>query len=534
MNVRPTLLMLSGATALLMLIACVNLAMLMLGEVTRRQPELTARAALGAAPGRLSRQLLAETLVVSGSAALLGVAVGWALTRILLAMAPAGITGLGAVRFDFRVFGFVTLAAVVAGTVSGVLPVIAILRWRRYGAGGVGGQTARGEVRIQRLLVGTEVALCLVMLVGCSLLGRALLKLSAIDPGFASDGLVAVDLIGPRQLWADSAAALAFETAAIRELGGIPGVARVSGSNQGLFNGHWSSSPIRVVGPGGDSPEHPVMQHVVLPGYFKTMGVPIAIGRDFSEGDLPGAAKVAIISAAEAKRDFSGVSPIGKLVKWQSEKLTVVGVAADVHYTQLDNEDQPTIYVPSAQWAGEWMSYVVRASGATDASLLIHTIRDRLVALNPTVSIQSIALVPALVRRSYAEEQYRTLLGSLFGMVGTVLAAFGMFGVISRTVARRMREAGIRSALGAPAYSITMVMLRETGIGALFGLGAGLLMAAYLAKGLTPYLHGIPSFDPVAYGVALGAFVVAAGIATVPAASKAARVDPARVLRAEG
>lgn len=535
MSLRPTLLMLSGATALLMLIACVNLAMLMLGEVTRRQPELAARAALGAGPGRLSRQLLAETMVVSLSAATLGAVIGWGLTRVLVALAPAEMTGLSAVQFDLRVFGFVTVAAIVAGVLSGVLPVVAILRWRRFGAGGSGyGQTARGEVQVQRLLVGIEVALCLVMLVGCSLLGRALLKLSAIDPGFASDGLVAVDLMGPPKLWADSASAIAFETAAVRELRGIPGVASVSGSNSGLFNGHWSSSPIKLVGAPADAPGHPVMQHVVLPGFFKTLGATLAMGRDFNEGDVAGATKVAIISAAEARRDFPGVSPIGRLVKWQSEELTIVGVASDVHYTKLDNEDQPTIYVPSTQWAGEWMSYQIRASGSTDASLLIHPIQARLLAINPTLSIQSIAVVPALVRRSYAEEQYRTLLGTMFGLVGTVLAAFGMFGVISRTVARRLREAGIRSALGAPALSITLVMLRETAIGALFGLGAGILMAAWLAKGLTPYLHGIPSFDPAAYGVAIAAFVLAAGVATVPAASRAARVDPAKVLRAEG
>lgn len=532
---RPTLLLLAGATGLLVLIACVNLAMLMLGDIARRQGELVARSALGAAPGRLSRQMLAETLAIAMSGAALGIGVGWAMLRVLIALAPADIVGLGQVRFDLPVFGFVAAAAAVAGVVAGVLPVFTVLRWRRYGAGGAGpGQTPRGEARVQRALVGVEAAIGLVMLVGCSLLGRALMKLTAIDPGFPSDGLITVEFRPPVHQWSDSAAAIAFNAAAVRDLSAIPGVIAVSGSNTGLFNGNWSSSPLTIVG--GDPNTEPglVMQRTVLPGYFSTMRVPVTQGRDFTEGDNAGASKVAIISASEARRDFPGLSPVGRLVKWQGKELTVVGVVADLHYNKLDAEFQPTIYVPTAQWWADWMSYLVRGTPGSASLRLLPVIRDRLLAINPAIYVETVAPVPALVRRSYAEESYRTLLGTLFGGVGTVLAAFGMFGVVSRTVARRMREAGIRSALGAPIGSITALMLRETAIGASCGLGAGLILSVWLARALIPYLHGVPSFDPMAYGVALVTFVLSAAIATVPVAQRAARVDPAKVLRTDG
>lgn len=532
--VRPSLLMLAGATALLMLIACVNLAMLMLGEAARRQPEIAARTALGAAPGRLVRQLLTESLVIAGSAATLGMFFGWGLTRILVTMAPAGVPGLTDVRFDVRVFFFTAICAVVAGIASGVLPVIALLKWGRHPVvGAATGLTPRGEIRVQRLLVGVEVALSLMMLVGCSLLGRSLLRLTEVDPGFSADGLVLVELTGPRALWGDSATAVSFEAAAVRELRAIPGVAEVSGSTAGLYNGNFSSSPIRVVGRPETDNLPSVQQRVVLPSYFHTMRVPILTGRDFAEADDPSSTRVAIISDAEARRDFPGQSALGQRVSWQALEWTIIGVAADVHYTGLDKEYQPTIYVSSLQYAGDWLSYLVRATGTADGTILTRAIRERLTSVNPSITFTGINTVPTLVQRSYAEERYRTLLGSLFGVIGTVLAACGMFGVISRTVARRMREAGIRSALGAPSGSLTTLMLRETAIGAMLGVAVGIPAAVWLARSLTPYLYGVTGSDPVAYLAALLLFTAAAVIATVPPARRAARVDPARVLRSD-
>lgn len=533
-SIRPSLIILGGATVLLLLIACVNLAILMLGESSRRQPEMAARAALGAGPARLIRQLLTESLVVSASASLIGLLTGWGIMRVLLRLAPANIPGLADVRFDVRVFLFAAACALVAGIISGVLPVFALLRWGRHQVvGSASGLTARGEVVVQRLLVGLEVALSIVMLVGCSLLGRSLLQLSKVDTGFTPEGLTHIELDAPTRIWSDSATVLGYTAAVTRELQGISGVTMVSGSNGGMFNGRWSSSPIKVVGQPDPVVRRDVQQRVVLPDYFRTMQLRLTSGRDITEADNASSTRVAIISQAEVDRDFAGRSPLGQRVVWQGEQWEVIGVAADAHYRGLDTAFEPTIYIPAAQWSGNWMSFVVRTAPGIEVALLSRAIRDRIGSVNAAVTIRNLSSVSSLVERSYDEERYRTMLGSLFGIIGTTLAACGMFSVVARTVARRMREAGIRSALGASARSLTRLMLRETVIGSLFGMVVGLPMAVLLARTLTPYLYGVTSADPVAYLVALGMFIVAAALATIPSARRAAAVNPAVVMRSE-
>jgi putative ABC transport system permease protein len=533
-SIRPSLIILGGATALLLLIACVNLAILMLGESSRRQPEMAARTALGAGPARLIRQLFAESMVISTSAAALGLALGWALTRVLVSLAPANIPGLSDVHFDLRVFLFAVACAIVAGLVSGVLPAFALLRWGRHQVvGSATGLTARGELLVQRVLVGVEVALSIVMLVGCSLLGRSLVRLSNVDPGFGVSGLMYVSVDAPSKVWADSITAVNFVRSAVRELEGISGVVAVSGANAGLFNGSGSSSPIKRVGKPEPEVRRDVQQRVVLPNYFRTMQLPLISGRDFTEQDNASSEAVAIISQAEVERDFPGESPLGQRVVWQGQQWTVIGVAADAHYKKLDSDYQPTIYIPSRQWDGNWMNYIVRTAPGIDGTLLAGAIKERLLALNAAITVKEVNPVPTMMQSSYAEERYRTMLGSLFGIIGTVLAAFGMFGVVARTVARRMREAGIRSALGASAKSLTRLMLRETVIGALFGIGLGIPAAAWLARSLTPYLFGVTSADPMAYLLALGLFTLAGAVATIPSARRAAEVDPAIVMRSE-
>ncbi len=532
--VRSSLIILSGAVALLLLIACVNVATLMFGEAARRQPEIAARAALGATPSRLARQLLTESVVISVFGAVVGLGLGWILTRALVALAPAKIPGLADVRFDGRVFLFAAVCAVVTGIAFGVLPTFALLRWGRHSAVRIGGgQTARGELQIQRALVAIEVALSLVMLIGSSLLGRSLVRLADVDTGFVPEGLMFVQPSAPLRIWADSLAATNYVAAAVRTIAAIPGVAAVSGSNSGMFNGNSSSSPIKVVGQPGDGPQRDVQQRVVLPDYFHTMRVPILTGRDFSTSDNSSSERVAIISAAEARRDFPSGRALGQRVLWQGQPWTVIGVAGDVHYTGLATDFQPTIYIPNGQWGGDWMYYLVRASGSGDGTNLMQVIRNRLATVNPAVTIAAITPVPSLVQHSYAEERYRALLGSLFGIIGSALAAVGMFGVISRTVSRRMREAGIRVALGAPARSLTRLMMRETLIGAGIGVAVGLPTAAWLARGLTPYLFGVHAADPVAFAVALFLLTGATIAATLPPARRAGRVDPVTVLRSE-
>lgn len=531
---RPSVLMLSGAVLLLLLIACVNVATLMLGEAVRRQPEIFARRALGATPARLGRQLLTESVVIAGAGAVLGALAAWGGVRVLVHAAPGRIPGITDAHVDARVLAFTVVCALVIGIGFGLLPAFALLRWGGHGTVRIGaGQTPRGTVAMQRTLVAAEVALSVVMLVGCSLLGRSLVRLSSVDPGFVVNGLFEVDMNARNLFWSDDARVTRFYTAAVDALLGIPGVTAASGSSGGLFEGGGSSSPIKIEGVVySDSTGAPdIQQRVVLPDYLHTIGVPLLAGRDFSSSDQIGSEPVAILTESAVKRDWGGQSPIGKHVIWQGKTWTVIGVAADIRYNQLSQDVQPTIYIPSAQRPGDGMVLTIRASA--DPRALEALIKTRLAPIDPAVTVRSVDAVRTLIRQSYAEERYRTLLGSLFGVLAAILAGVGVFGVVSRTVAQRLREAGIRVALGAQERSVIGLMLRDTLRGTVIGLALGLALAIILARTLTPYLYGVGAADPLAYLVALVLLGITLIAATLPPARRAARVDPVTVLRAE-
>ncbi|HEY3935569.1 MAG TPA: ABC transporter permease [Gemmatimonadales bacterium] len=531
---RPSVLMLSGAVLLLLLIACVNVATLMLGDAVRRQPEMVARRALGATPARLARQLITESVVMAGVGAALGALAAWAGVRLLVHAAPAKIPGITDAHVDARVLTFTGVCALVIGVGFGLLPAFALLRWGGHSMVRIGaGQTPRRAAAMQRTLVAAEVALSLTMLVGCSLLGKSLVQLTSVNPGFVANGLFQIDMDARGIFWGDDARMARFYTAAVEALHGVPGVTAVSGSSGGLFEGGGNSSPIKVEGVVySDSSGPPdIQQRVVLPDYLRTIGVPVLAGRDFNSSDQIGNEPVAILTRSAVRRDWGGQSPVGKRVIWQNKTWTVIGVAADIRYDQLSHDVQPTTYIPSAQWPGAGMVLTFRATA--DVPALEALVKARLASLDAAVTIQQVEPVRSLIRQSYAEERYRTVLGSLFGVLATILAGVGIFGVISRTVAQRMREAGIRVALGAQEPSIIALMLRGTITGALIGIVAGLALSALLAHLLTPFLFGVHAADPVAYLVAFGLLAVTMIVATLPPARRAARVDPAKILRTE-
>jgi putative ABC transport system permease protein len=529
---RPSVLILSGAVVLLLLIACLNVATLMLGEAVRRQPELFARQALGATPARLARQLITESLAIAGIGAALGALAARSGVRLLVRAAPGRIPGITDAHVDGRVLLFASTCAVAIGVAFGLIPALAMLRWGSASRVRIGtGQTARGAALAQRALIAAEVALSLVMLVGCSLLGRSLVRLTAVNPGFVSDGLFEVTTFSTAKFWRDDSRVDRFDAAAIEALRAVPGITAASGSSGGLFEGGGSSSPLKVVGVEYTDGGPMIQQRVVLPGYLHTIGAPLLAGRDFSSADQIGSEPVAIVTQAAVRRDFDGHSPIGRQVIWQGKTWTVVGVAGDVLYKELSANVDPMIYIPSAQWPGNSVVLTVRASA--DPQALARMIRSRLDAIDPAVTVDGVDAVRSLMQHSYAEERYRTLLGSLFGILAAALAGVGMFGVISRTVAQRLREAGIRVALGAQERSVVALMLRDTIRGAALGVVAGTVLAVLLARALTPYLFGVRAGDPVAYLLAFALLAITMIAATVPPARRAARVDPVTILRAE-
>jgi putative ABC transport system permease protein len=532
-GVRASLWILFSAVVLLLLIACANVATLMLGEAVRREREISARLALGAGPWRIARQLLTESVTLALVGAALGAALGWVGMKLLVSMAPARIPGLSDVRLDLRVLGFAVVCALSTGLLFGLVPAMLLLRRGTRGIVRVGaGQTGRDVRWGQHVVIGVEVALSLVLLVGSSLLGHSLRQVATVDPGFNVRDLRVIETVQQSGFWRDEDRVRNYYTHGVHELAAIPGVVAVSDNSLTPFNGNSSSSPVKVddkTYADGESEGNSQQRHVP-PGYFRTLGIPLLAGRDFGDQDRKGGELSIIVSETEAHRDWPSRPPLGHRLYWQGKWRTVVGMVGDVQYAKLTRDYEPTVYLPFDQEVsgGEFVVRVRPGIAGIDAA-----IHQRLSSIDAGVIVDSIKSMRDMVGHSYAEERYRALLSSLFGSLAGVLAAIGIFGVLSRSVARRMREAGIRVALGAPSSALTRLLLRDvlTGVGAglLAGIGASLLVARLLA----PYLYGVTTHDPVAFGGSVVLIGVATGLATLPPARRASRVDPAQVLRME-
>ena len=540
-DVRAPLYVLLAAAGMLLVIACINVATLLLGEAATREQEMAARAALGASMGRLVGQLLTESLALAFAGLVLGTALAWAGTRLLVAYAPSRIPGMTNVHVDLRVLGASLGATLVTGLLFGLAPALSLSRARPGSLFRGGGQSARGGATLQRTLIAVELALSVVLLVGAGLLTRTLQRITQVAPGFRTDHLI-VDTPGfPRVAGRDSNVTRAFQSAVLARLAAIPGVAAVTASDGPPFSGRSSSTTIQPEGtepqgPGGGprdvGPRHEVQQRVTVPGYFSAVGITLKEGRDFTAEDRTDAPLVAIVSSLTARREFPNQSALGKRVKYQGSWRTIVGVVDDVHLQRLSADVQPTIYTPVAQRRGSWvLSLMVRTSG--DPGRVEPQIRRVVAELAPAATTQTIETMTVMLSRSFAEERYRSLLVSLFGVIAVILAAVGIYGVTSRAVSRRMRELAIRSALGATARSIALTVIAASSVGAAIGIGVGLLGARVGSTVLTPFLFGVTATDSVTYAAILVMLGLITLAATYLPALRASRVNIASILRGE-
>ncbi|HEU4785892.1 MAG TPA: ABC transporter permease [Gemmatimonadaceae bacterium] len=529
--VRAPLLVLLGAVALLLLIACVNIATLLLGEAATRDMEMSARVALGATRGRLVRQLLTESLLLSGVGAAVGALLAWWGTKAIVALAPATIPGIRTAAVDFRILGVTLIGATITGVLFGLVPAFAL------SASGPAtllrsGHTVRGRGRLQRAMIATELALSVLLLVGAGLLSRSLQKLSAVDPGFRADHLLAVR-ISFAESWRDTIQLRAFYADAVTRLGATPGVTAATAASNVPFTGGWSSSPYILVGEGQAermAHKHEVQQRVIAPNYFAVMGIPVLAGRAFKEGDRADGTPVAIISEAAARRDFPNETAVGKRVNYQGAWREIVGIVRDVKFSRLSADDQPAIYTPISQRLNV-MDLVVRTD--RDPGTIASTVRKIVRDVGPTVAVTGIDDVQSLIHRSFGEERFRTALIGLFGTMAAVLAAVGMFGVTARAVGRRTREVGIRVALGATSSAVVAMIVRQTMNGVAIGVAIGLVGSIAATRILTPYLFGVSAHDPATYGAIFAFMVLVSIIASWVPARRAGRVEPAVVLRGE-
>ena len=536
-GVRPALLAILGAVVLVLLIACVNVANLLLARAAQRRGEFAMRAALGAGQMRIVRQLLTESLLLAAVGGLLGIAVAELGVRGLVALSPPELPRVDAIRVDTAVLIFALIITTFVGVIVGLVPAIQSARSDPQSSLKQSAhQMASGHQLVRRSLVVSEVALALVLLSSAGLLFRSLERLFSVDPGFDAEHLLTMQLqeSGSRYIQ-DAPRARFFEQAleAVRQLPGVESAAFVS---QVPLSGDFDSYGIEYQA----LPHEPdsVFRYVVSPDYFETMRIPLRRGRFLNERDRTQEPVAVLISESLAKSRFAGRDPIGQRVRMgpnmgraDAPWATIVGVVGDVRQLSLGVAETDAFYTTRWNWVDNVQSVVVRTRG--DAGDLAPEVRSAIWSIDKDVPITRVATMNSLVAGSEAERRFSLMLFEVFALVGLILAATGIYGVLSGSVTERTREIGVRAALGASRGSILALIVRQgmtlTGI----GVAIGLLGALAASKALITLLFGVSRLDPITYVGVIGLLLAVSAVACWLPAWRAAQVDPAITLRAE-
>lgn len=535
--VRPMFYALFGAVSLLLLIACANIANLILVRNTARHRELLVRAALGASRGRIVRQLLTESVILAAIGGLVGLVAAKAGVDAILALAPENLPRAQEVALDPRAVAFTLALTVLTGLGVGLIPAWSSApasladALKGYSGGGSGGRKTRV---VRELLVVGEISLALVLLASASLLIRSFARLSQIDPGFRSEQALMFSVYSGI-LDAEKEKIRTFADAVMDRFRSLPGVRSVGVSYAAPFSG--ASYPITLDIEGRNVPvnERPSAAYFpVNPDYFRAMGIPLLYGRLFSDHDRPGSLRVAIVSQAVADRYFGGTAAIGRRIRLRGEPepwREIVGVVGDVKDQALRADSAPQIYEPFAQLPTSAMTFVIR--GDESYATLAPALRRELRAVNAEVPIARIDSLDRLVANSVARERLAALIFLCFSLAALTVAVSGIYTVMSYMVSQRTREFGIRLALGARPADLRRLVFsrvaRLVGIALLMG-GGGVLAASRLFESL---LYHTPPHDPVVLGLLV---ILLAGVALIASwgpSRRAAKADPVVALRAE-
>jgi putative ABC transport system permease protein len=535
-DVRTPLLLLLGAVGLVLIIACVNVANLLLARATARETELAVRTALGAGRKRLIRQLLTESVLLglAGGAAGLLLAV-WG-TDALTAASPQGIPRLDEIGVDGTVVAFATVVALGTGLLFGLIPAIQITRadlgsTLREGARGSG--SGRAANRARRTLVVSEMALAVTLLVGAGLLIRSFAALTSVDPGFRTERLVTFELSPPASSYPSDRIA-PFYVDVLDRMSRLPGVEAVAAATEMPLMGTGSIFGFDIENqpppPPGFVQDAAVTSATA--GYFETVGIPLRRGRLFTDQDRPGAPEVLVINEAFARRYFPDEDAVGRRLSFDGDSWAeVVGVVGDAPQYDLAREVRPAIFGTHAQFTTRAMTIIARTTG--DPLSLTGAIRAEMSAIDPTLPIERFTTGEQLVADAVAQPRFYMLLLTIFAAVALTLAAVGIFGVMSYLVAQRTREIGLRIALGADPGSVLRLVVSGALALAVLGVGLGIVAALIGSRLMAGLLFGIGAVDPLTYIGAAGVLLGVAGIASYLPARAATRVDPNVALRYE-
>ncbi len=537
-EIRPALLVLLGAVAFLLLIACANIANLLLARAASRQKEIAIRTALGASRLRVLRLLLTESVILSLAGGCLGLLLALWGTDALMALAPDNIPRLNEVGVDARVFGFTLAVSVLTGIVFGLIPSIhaskpdlneALKEGSRGSTGGVAGK------RIRSALVAVEVALSLVLLIGAGLMIRSFLRLQQMNLGFNPDNVLAVNLSLSPSKYPEDRQQVAFFQAALERLQSLNGV-QSAGATTGLpLTLSLSGSDFRIEGRPEPEPgkEMIINTRSVSPGYFRTLGIPLIKGRDFSDRDKGDAPKAAIINYDLARIYFPDEDPLGKRITFDDggSWISIVGVIADVKQLGLDSSAKPEVYFPYLQMTAPTMSIVVR-TGSNPLNL-VAAMKDQIQEIDKDLPIADVKTMRQLLSESVSGRRFNMLLLAVFAGVALVLAAVGIYGVMSYSVSQRTHEIGIRMALGAQTSDVLKLVVGEGMLLAIAGVTIGLVASLFLTRLMSSLLFRVSATDPITFALISVILTGVALAASLVPARRAVKVDPMVALRYE-
>jgi putative ABC transport system permease protein len=540
-NATRGLWMLLAATGLLLLIACTNVANLLLARAVVRERDLAVRASLGAGRRRLFGQVMGETIALAVLGSVVGIGLAWGLLRIFVSLAPVNFPRLAAIDLDISVLGFALIVAVFAGFVAGVAPAIHLLRSDLNAVIRAGGNRAitAGRARAaSRLLVVSEVALALALVTTAGLMVKSLLRLQSQDLGVTRAPMLTFGVGVPPFVANGNDAVSRFQLDFLQRVRALPGVTHASAISLLPVGATGNNGPVRRIDQTGDTDGVPVTEfRIVMDRYFETMGVPMIAGRAIDERDRAGAMPVAVINETLAKRLFPNLEPpaiLGQPVRIgaiHGPTNQIVGIAANVRSRRPDMVPDPEIYVPFQQVPAPGMSYVVRAEG--DPAMLTRQIRSTLAQMTPYIAMASVRSFDEVVATSTRTSGLLSWLSVLFGVLAAALAILGIYSVMSYTVAQRERELAIRAAVGASRSSLLSMVLREGLMLSGAGIAAGAILAFAASGVLRSLLYQVSATDPMVFvASALGLAAIALAGYLIPAA-RASRVEPVVALRSE-
>jgi putative ABC transport system permease protein len=525
-----------------LLIACVNVANLLLARASGRAREVAVRAALGAGRRRLIQQFLAESLVLGAAGGAAGLLVAFWCTRALVALGPTTIPRLSDVGIDWRVLGFTVATAVATSVLFGLAPAVASTGgvMARFVIGAGRGSIGSAGTRTRKTLVVAEMALAVVLLVGAGLLVRSYERIVGVQPGFSAERVLTFRLALPDTKYASADSREQFTTAFVDRLQQERDVESVSAVMGLPLDADFSvSSSFRRRGEPDSADTPSAGMRIITPDYFKTMTIPLRAGREFDAHDDATGPEVVIINEQAARRFWPGQNPIGQEIRLgvslyrgaRSGQKTIVGIIGDVKYGSLDAPSPAEVYLPYKQHPVGDLTIAVRTVG--DPLGFVPTARADLAAVDRELPLADIHPMTAVVGRSIAERRFTMLLLTSFAGVAVLLAAIGIYGLLAYVVTQRTGEIGVRLAMGATPKDVARLFVREGAALTLVGVVAGLAGALAAAKALTTMLFGVTATDPATFIVVAGVLMAVALVASYLPARRAARVDPMSALRTD-